>query len=176
LNKEILEEMIQEYKILPKISKALGLAENTVRKYAKLWGIGFKQGRPVGHHRHYGGLIKWVREHRGVALPCSAKGIHELTGCSEDSIKSYLRRKRSALKKYLKTLPDLKQSALRFKTANGVFVPFRVVKHYTISFHPWSFIVTMVCVAGGKTFRKQFTLERFKRFIKEGAPHPSPGE
>jgi hypothetical protein len=171
ISKELLENAYAACPRIPVIAQALHVAQNTVRKYAKLYGIVFKRGRPVGHHRHYGSLIQWVREHKSTPLPRSIAAIHALTGCTEDAIKAYLKRGRAQIRAYLKALPDLRKTTLRFKAKSGVVIPFRVIKRYTLHFHPWTLQITLQCALGAKVFKKVFTLKSFKRFTAV-ALHP----
>lgn len=90
----------QTHKSCRKVAEIYGMSYQTVRRYLKE--AGYELQKPGGYHLkgkkvppfHYGCLAKWLRANPGVKLPRSPSAIADLTGCSLDSVKSYIYRRR----------------------------------------------------------------------------------
>ena len=137
-----LEEFKQtfvEEKTILKTAKKLGVNRRTVRRMLDRYGLQVPPvGKPVGSRQpHHSAILKWVREHPDEKLPRSVKRISDLTGVSQNKIKTYLYRQRKRAKNAIRSLPDLRKLNAKFRAPNGFVVPFRYIDHYEVLFDPW---------------------------------------
>lgn len=117
------------------IAQSINVSERTLRRAFKRANYKPKRGRRKGTKvaiKDSACVFKYVQQHPGQVLPRSTKDIHELTGCSYDSIRAYFYRKRRNLKDEVKALPPLNTLPLRIQQ-NGVIYDFRDIRSYTIS-------------------------------------------
>ena len=105
-----LEKLKKRYLEIGKVKplvKEFGYSDRSIRRYLNKVGIELKQGIRKGsilNTRHFGCLSNWIRNNPKEILPTSPAEISEITGCSIDSIKSYLWRRRADLKKKVEKL------------------------------------------------------------------------
>ena len=102
------EKVWKAYKVFGSCRKAasvLGISYQTVRRILKAGG--YKLKAPGGYHLkgkkvppfHYGCLASWLRANPGVRLPRSPLEVSKITGCSLNSVKSYVYRRRRTERK-----------------------------------------------------------------------------
>jgi len=86
--------------------KVLGISRKSVERHLRSIGIelkppggsfmkgkSFKDLHPDTNPLHYSCLANWIREHKDVSLPRDISAIVEMTHCSENSVRAYLRRR-----------------------------------------------------------------------------------
>lgn len=76
----------------------LGISYQTVRRRLKAAGYDLQPRGGEHPPYHFGCLAQWLRDNPGKGLPRSPSAIARITGCSVDSVKSYLYRRRRALR------------------------------------------------------------------------------
>lgn len=84
-------------KSIDKTAKLLHLTPYIVRRILKEDGREMNPPhRPKGIKAvvsHHGCLPRWIEANPGIRLPRSVREISKLTGCSEESVRAYLRRR-----------------------------------------------------------------------------------
>lgn len=157
-------------KSLRAAAERYGISPRTFRRYLHFYGYPTDLGQPGrragSRTTHYACVATWVREHPGVTLPRSVSKIADLTDCSIDAVKSYLKRRRQELAKEaeLIELPKMLQDT------QGRHIPVAAVAWYQIypSLFDDAFIVVGKIKAGG-----QFTAPVPRRSVRLKTPDPS---
>jgi len=78
---------------------------------------------PLKGKRRWSAFADWLKENPEDALPPSVKEIHELTGVSKNSIKSYLWRRRLEAKAMIVRQPWKGGKTAMWKDINGSMIP-----------------------------------------------------
>lgn len=146
---EITPEMIlKTYAQLTSVkrtAKVLGVCTRTVRRYLKAYGVSIRRGNVKGvKGKKWGKFPTWLRENRDKVLPRSIVKIAEITGCTKDQVKSYLKRERKRMRDFLRSLPDLKTFEFTLRSTDGRLVSMRYFRKCSIAFDPWSFKVKLI--------------------------------
>ena len=145
LDPEQLKAVYNQEHSLERTARVLHIDPLTVLRYMVKYGIKRQPpGRPpVPFSKHYGCIIKWIRQYPEIKFPRSIKGIAELTGCTQDSVKTYLYRKRKAVKTKVHKLPDLRTINLTLRSTKKTLIPTRAFKQYSIFVNPWTLKVRL---------------------------------
>lgn len=116
-------------------AKLAGVSRKTFWMWVHRAGITPPLGRrPDYSRRHFACLAEWVRDHPGVVLPIAPARIVEVTGCSIDAVKSYLKRRRHELAEWIRGLPDLRTiKGVSLLTTEGYALPLIAIETYSIS-------------------------------------------
>jgi len=128
------------------------ISTRTARRHLKRLGVVLIPGRHAGDSAilpHWGCLPMFLRTHPGTILPRSVRAICEMTGCSQDAVKTYLWRRRDMVRK-------LAQKVVltgTFKFEDHTY-PWRAAKELEIFVDPYSFEthITGIIPATGRTF------------------------
>jgi len=88
--------------------------------------------------------VKWVRENPKTPLPRSVSRICQLTGCTEDQVKTFLYRRRKLVKSQIKQLPELRGKVMHLKATDGSIVDMRFVLNYQFVVDHWTAKVQLV--------------------------------
>jgi hypothetical protein len=91
----------------------------------------------------YGCVAKWIVKHPGLALPRSPKAIAIVTGCSEDAVKSWLRRRRRQTEVHIRMIPDLRKYKLKFESQDNKWYYTSDIESYQIGYDKYSLHLTV---------------------------------
>lgn len=168
-----IEEVATLYRSLGTIKKVaahFNLSEKTIGKYLKTAGIetsrGRKKGKKIGPVKHHSALVKWVKENPDVELPRSITQISELTGCSVDTVKSYLKRRREDVLEYVENLPNLAEEKLLLYDVKGRPIPTQAISWYIRSVDKYGLeIIIRAQLKNGKSYTFRNSIEEWKRIL-----------
>lgn len=73
----------------------------------------------VHHSRHTSKFAQWLEKHEGEPMPRDFYHLQKLSGCSRDTIACYFYRRRSELKRVLKSIPELRNRAVKLRDTFG---------------------------------------------------------
>lgn len=118
------------------------------------------------YERHYGAFPQWLREHPDEKLPKSIKAIANVTGCTQDEIKSYFYRRRKEVKLILKEIPDIRKYPLVLKGRYGEWLDTQAIIKYNYVINHWTCAVTIVTVYPDRVhFIDLKDVSKFKREV-----------
>lgn len=132
---EKVRDLYAKHKTLIAGARAVGVSRKTFWVWVHKAGLNPPRGRrPDYTRRHFSCLAEWVRDHPSTPLPIAPTRIATLTGCSIDSVKSYLKRRRHELTTWVKGLPDLRLvKGVSLLTTEGYALPLIAISTYAIS-------------------------------------------
>lgn len=150
------EVYVDAYEILGSagaVAKHFKVSDKTVRKHLHNAGITLVPGRRKGDSPampHWGCLAKFLLDHPGTILPRSVREIVKITGCTPDAVKTYLYRRRAAVRKRAKTI-DFSTGTFVYE---GHTYPWKAAKDLDVYVDPYTFQihVTGIIPATGKSF------------------------
>lgn len=122
-----------------------------------------RTGPQWGAAGDHGLVAKWLRSHPGTVLPRSPAKIARLVGCSPLAARSYIRRKRTAVVRFLRELPDLERLSPILVDPRGLRIPSRLIGKYKWKADPWTFGVTLETIFQGRTLQWHFTLKELRK-------------
>jgi len=119
--------------------------------------------------RREGCFAKWLKKNPGIKLPANMKEIAKITGCTYDSVKSYLRYRKEAIKEVLKNLPDIREIDATLVDTLGFYVSTKAVKHYRYRINKFSCDVYIIAILdnGATTEIHIENINNFQRRIEE---------
>lgn len=77
---------------------------------------------------HYGSFATWLRDNPDTQLPANVAELCRLSGCTSNSVRQYLRRRRRHLEARLNDLPPLRMKLL---DVDGQWLRTAEAGHYT---------------------------------------------
>lgn len=132
---EKVRDLYAKAKTLHGGAKLAGVSRKTFWMWVHKAGITPPRGRrPDYPRRQFSCLAEWIRDHPSTPLPIAPAKIVALTGCTIDSVKSYLKRRRHELDDWVRGLPDLRLvKGVSLLTTEGYAVPLIAIDKYAIS-------------------------------------------
>ena len=121
MSRDILLGLYKREGSAERVATVLGMHPHTVRKNLRKYTL-LKTGPQKGRRR-WSAFAQWIKLNPEDVLPPSIAGIHELTGISKDSIKSYLYRRRKEAKKVIQSQPWLNGGTVLLTDSAGVQIP-----------------------------------------------------
>lgn len=121
-NRDTLLALYQKEGSANRVAKMLNMHPHTIRKYLKLYGASLQTGPQKGRRR-WSEFAQWVKDNPEEVLPPSVKEIHDLTGVSKDSIKSYLYRRRKEAKSLVMSQPWRGGGCVLWTDSMGATIP-----------------------------------------------------
>jgi hypothetical protein len=94
--------------------------------------------------RREGCFAQWLRLYKGTKLPRNMREIAEITGCTYDSVKSYLRYRKERIKEVLRGLPDIREMDVNLVDTLGYYVSSKEIKSYEYHIDKYSCDVVMM--------------------------------
>lgn len=145
--------------------KAFNIGKSYFWKLLKDAGIRFPRGRKK--HDHQATFAKYMFENPGKVLPRNQKECAKLAGCSVDSVKMYLYRKRKDLLEAAKTV-DFCKLPLKLKDVKGRTIPAKAIETYKSSVESWTHVLRLdATLKGGAGFALFRLSEGLVRAIAE---------
>lgn len=141
------ERIVKAYKVhktLKSTANALCIDIKTLKRVLNDQGIEIHKPTYVevqkygAMSRREGCFAKWLKHNPGVKLPPNVRKISEITGCSYDSVKSYLRRRRNVVKELVGSLPDIREIPGKLEDTLGYFVDTKNIKNYKYRINKYS--------------------------------------
>ena len=136
-------DYLEAYKIFgsaDEVARQVGVSARTVRRHLKKLGVTLVPGRRKGcspKMPHWGCLAKFLLDHPGTVLPRSIEEISHLTGCSHDAVKTYLWRRREAVRRKARAI-DFTHGTFTFEERT---YPWKAAKDIDVYVDPYSFRV-----------------------------------
>ena len=127
------------------------------------------------YERPAGGCLKrWIAAHPDQPLPRSVKDTVELTGCTVDSVKSYLKRRRQRVLRIAKGLGDF-LAAPDFRIGKTLIQP-RYWKSYTLKVDTYALTVLVKAIhTDGEVQRFYIPLRSMVQLLRTpSVPRPAP--
>jgi hypothetical protein len=168
---ERIKKAYQVHKTIAGASRALSMDPKTLRRVLKENGVEINKPSYVdlqkygAMSRREGCLVKWLKENPGAKLPARMTEIAKVTGCSYDAVKSYIRRRRQAVKDLLSTLPDIREIEGSFEDTLGYFVSTDSIKDYKYRINKFSCDVYIVAELKDGAFT-EIHIDNIKDFQK----------
>ena len=165
---DIKKYYIQFGKIDP-IARKTGISTRTIRTYLKEAGVELRRGRPANEGGfHFSKLAKWIRANPTIPLPRKPKDIATLTSIPINDIKTYLFRRRKAVKDFVESLPDFKKQAYIFIDKEGRRIPTQAFKFYILSVDKFTLVINIRAVLNnGKRYVFKYTMNELKGVLNE---------
>ena len=138
----------------------VGVAKDTVRKVLERNNIDVDAAllvnpREIAHskHRAWGTFPEWLQAHKGkVKLPRSIAELSRVSGCSYDSIRCYLYRRRKVTKELIATLPDLRHLPdLVLEDSSGKQIRSHDILNYRYALDKYTMSVTIFITMPSRT-------------------------
>ena len=146
---------------LTKTAKALDVTRETVKYHVQK-----AEASGLLKRVHGGCLARWLRTHPGAPLPRSTEEIATMTGCTEDAVKSYLKRQRRKVLDTAKSFGDLRE-APDFRLGSRLVQP-RHIATYDLGIDPYSFLILVKTVyKDGEKDRFYISLSRLKEVLSD---------
>lgn len=127
--KQQIIEAYQKYGTIKSTAEFLNCSFKTLWNRMKEYNIPRNRKGPKSK---YNCMIKWLAANPEVIFPRSPSKISRLTGCTVDSVKSYLYRRRKSIQRSVKSLPDLRKRKIFLTERSGLFVPTDALLCYDI--------------------------------------------
>ena len=157
-------------------SKALGVDVKTLKRVLTEQGVEIHKPTLVdiqkygAMSRREGCFARWLKEHSGHKLPANMRQIADITGCTYDAVKSYLRYRKERIKEVLKRLPDIRElDHATLVDTLGFYVSTKSIKNYRYRINKFSCDVFIVVelAEGGITEIHIENITDFENKIKE---------
>lgn len=165
-------------------AKRIGIDRATYLKYARSLGL-----EPKPAHRHkamglerlrctqYGPVYKWLTDHPGSRLPRSPMAASALTGLPVSIIRSFMKRRNVALRKFVLSYGDLRGFNATIDTDTGLRVPCRTVTRYGVAADAREMRVTLLLWLGTRDapLRATFGVYSFDEWARRALADTSIG-
>lgn len=159
----------QTHKTLRKTSHVLGCDVKTLKRVLKDNGVEWNKmdmedmAKYGAMSRREGCFSTWLKSNPGKKLPCNMKEISEITGCSYDAVKGYLRRRKELVKELIHDLPDIRKLEGLFEDTLGLYVDPKTIDTYKFRVNKFSCDVFIVATLNdGST--TEIHIENIKKF------------
>lgn len=161
------------------VARSIGVSYRTAKKYLREAGVQPRRGRPPVEEggKHFSAFANWLRKHPQTALPRSISAISKITGFSKDTIKSYLRRRRRRVQKFVESLPPLGEKNRLLLDIEGRRIPTRGMDWYILSIDRWTLKIKIrALMKNQRPYFFEYTMEELKRVLEASPESPtSPG-
>jgi hypothetical protein len=166
------------YKTARGAARALGISHPTATKYLRQYGVDvlkpggyYARVRP-GRQKRTSKFHQWLQANEGVVLPRSPKAQAELSGCTEDTIRSYWKRERKLFRGSIRNLPDLRTKSVPLEDTDGEVYLSIEMRQYKLLADVTAFILYIDATLrnGKKVMFKVPDVEKLKNVYEEKSP------
>ena len=155
LTPQVLAQAMNKSRTMVGAARSLGISVRALYYYRKQYALPKRERFvPTGH---YGCVAAWVKAHPSAVFPRWTKAIAKLTGCSKDSVATYLYRRRKQELAKLHALPDLRLHYILVTTTQRKRVPTAWFRKYDVFVDHWSFKLKITATLKNDIKVKVFT-------------------
>jgi len=125
----------------------------------------------------YGPVYQWLSSHPGVRLPRSPLAASALTGIPVATIRSFMKRRAMALRKFVMSYGDLRGFNAVIDTDTGLRVPCRTLTRYGVIANAREMTVTLLLWVGSRDapLRATFGVHSFDEWARRAIADTSAG-
>lgn len=154
---EDLRKLYAELKSVKRVAKKLNFSVKSTSKWLRIAGVhtlGHRPTKPItpSQQTEYGAVAKWIQSHPGEKLPSSYKECAILVGCSESSIKAFMRRRRVKAQRYLDSFGPLNKFNFTLESLDRRLVNVRYLDSFSYKIHTKTFEVHLVGFVHSRKF------------------------
>lgn len=164
------------YKTTRGVARALGISHPTASKYLKKYGKevlepgGYYARVRPGRAKRTSKFHEWLKQNEGIVLPRSPKAQAELSGCTEDTIRSYWKRERKIFREQVRNIPDLRTKGVPLEDLEGAVYLSTEIKQYKLLADVTAFVLYIDATLrnGKKVMFKVPNVEKLKNAYQGG--------